>query len=199
NKESCERRDKLLVMPLKELAAQQTLDYGRSALRQADWAARLDNPDWQILLKVKTDGIGLLLPDLQQMRILASALKVRFRAEGTQHLYYDAIRSAHTMFALARHMEHPTFIGHLVGIAIAYVAIGPLEEMLEQPDCPNLYWALTNLPNPLIPLDKGMAGERLIIAAEFHDLDDSAPMSEEQLKKLIAHIDKVREVEKIEQ
>ncbi len=29
---------------------------GRSALRLADRAARMDKPDWQILLKVKTDG-----------------------------------------------------------------------------------------------------------------------------------------------
>ena len=34
--------------------------------------------------------------------------------------------------------------------------------MLEQPGCPNLYWALTNLPDPLVPLDKGMDGERVM-------------------------------------
>src|SRR5262249_42971784 len=146
---------------------------------------------WQILLKLKTDGIGLLLPDVQQMRMLATALKVRFRAEVAVRQFDDALRTAKTMFALARHMEHPTLIGELVGIAIAAVAIGPLEEMLEQPGCPNLYWALTNLPNPLISLEYGMQGERVFVAAEFRDLDDSAPMTEEQIKKLIAHIDRV--------
>jgi hypothetical protein len=87
--------------------------------------------------------------------------------------------------------EHPTLIGDLVGIAIAYVAIGPLEEMLEQPGSPNLYWALTNLPNPLVPLDRGTEGERVLILAELRDLDDSAPMTKEQLKKLIAHLNKL--------
>src|SRR5437762_10426521 len=29
--------------------------FGRATLRQADWAARLDKPDWQILQKVKTE------------------------------------------------------------------------------------------------------------------------------------------------
>ncbi len=62
----------------------------------------------------------------------------------------------------------------------------PLEEMLEQPGCPNLYWALTNLPSPLIPLDKGMDGERVMHQWLFRDLDDSAPMSKDQLKKFIA-------------
>src|SRR5262249_11650112 len=102
--------------------------------------------------------------------------------------------------ALARDMgEHPTLIGDLVGIAIATIAIGPLEEMLEQPGSPNLYWALTNLPSPFIPLDKGMEGERMLIRGQFRDLDDSAPMSEEQIQKLMTMIDKLREVAKIEQ
>lgn len=164
-----------------------------SALRQADRAARMDKPDWQILLKAKTEGVGLLLPDLQKMRMLASALQQRFHAEVAQRRFDDAVRTAKTMFALSRHMgEHPTLIGDLVAIAIAFVAIGPLEEMLEQPGCPNLYWALTNLPSPLVPLDKGMEGERILIEAELRELDENAPLNAEQLRKVIAHIDELR-------
>jgi hypothetical protein len=167
---------------------------GRSALRQADRAARLDKPDWQILLKVKSDGINLLLPDVQKLRTLAGALQGRFRDEVSLGHFDDALVTAKTMFAMSRHMgEHPTLIGGLVGIAIAFITVGSLDQMLEQPGCPNLYWALTNLPNPLISVDKGMEGERLFIVAEFPELADSAPLSAEQLKKLIAHIDKIRE------
>src|SRR5439155_14855118 len=99
------RREKLLTMPLKDLPAQELQDYGRSALRQADWAARLDRPDWQILLRVKTDGINLLLPDVQQLRALANGLKVRFRAEVALRRFDDALRTAKTMFAMARHLS----------------------------------------------------------------------------------------------
>jgi hypothetical protein len=186
DKEAVARREKLLAMPLKELPAQELQDYAGAALTQADYAARLDKPDWEILLKLKVEGLGLLLPDVQQMRVLASALKVRFRAEVALGRFDDALRTAKTMFALSRHLgEHLTYIGDLVGIAVANVAIGPLEEMLEQPGCPNLYWALTNLPSPLIPLDTGTQGERCWTLAEFGDLDESAPMSEDQLKKFI--------------
>jgi hypothetical protein len=192
DKEAFDRREKLLKMPLKELPAQALKDYGAYALKQADWAARLDAPDWQILLKLKTDGVGLLLPDVQQMRPLANALKVRFRAEVALGRFDDALRTAKTTFAMSRHMGgHPTMIGNLVGIAIAFVAIGPLEEMLEQPGCPNLYWALTNLPSPMVPIHVGIEGERVLVLAEFHDLDESAPMSADQLKKFVEHIDKV--------
>ncbi len=164
----------------------------RSALRQADRAARMDKPDWQILLKLKTDGIGLLLPDVQKMRMLASALQERFHDEVSQRRFDDALYTARTMFALSRHMgEHPTLIGDLVAVAMATIAIAPLEELLEQPGCPNLYWALTNLPDPLISVNKGMEGERVLIRSEFQELDDREPMSKEQIEKLISHIDKL--------
>jgi hypothetical protein len=169
---------------------------GVSALRLADRAARMDKPDWQILLKVKTDGIGLLLPDLQKIRELAAGLQERFHNEVVHQRFDDGLRTARTMFAMSRHTgEHPTLIGDLVGIAIAFVAIGPLEEMLEQPGCPNLYWALTSLPNPLISIDKGLEGERALIRSEFRELDDKEPMTEKQIKKMIFHIDNLRDQE----
>jgi hypothetical protein len=171
---------------------QETL--GAAALRQADRAARMDKPDWQILPRIRTDGIGLLLPDLQKMRQLAADLSGRFRDEVAQRRFDDALTTAKTMFAMARHMgEHPTLIGDLVGMAIATVAIAPLEEMLQQPGCPNLYWALTNLPHPFLSVEKGMEGERMFLRAELRDLDRKNPMTPEQLRKLMDYIDRILE------
>ena len=117
---------------------------------------------------------------------------MRFRAEIAQGRFDDAIRTAKTFFAMSRHLgEHPTLIGDLVGMAIARVAIFHLEKMLVQPGCPNLYWALTNLPSPLIPLDKGMDGERVMLQWVFRDLNDSDPISQDQLKKFVADGDKL--------
>jgi hypothetical protein len=190
DKEALERRQDLLAMPLKELAVRGLQDPGQVALRQADRAARLDAPDWQVLLKLKADGIGALFPDLPQLRPVAAALKVRFRAEVALGRFDDAIRTAKTLFAMSRHLgEHPTFVGNMVGIEVAFNAIGPLEEMLEQPGCPNLYWALSNLPGPLVPLEKGAAGERVWTSLIFRDLDATSPMSAEQIKKFMEHKD----------
>src|SRR5579885_1952926 len=122
DKETFRRREEYQSMPLRALPAYELLDYGRAALRQADRAARMDKPDWQILPKLKTDGVWLLLPDVQQVRQLAAALQVRFRAEIAVGHFDDALRTAKTMFAMSRHMgEHPTLIGDLVGFAIASV------------------------------------------------------------------------------
>jgi hypothetical protein len=185
-------RRMLLAEPLEELHGSDSREFTRRALIQVDRAARLDNPDWQILLKMRADGYGTLLPDVQSMRALARALQARFFSEVAAGRLDDAIRTAKTMFAMARHLgEHPCLIAYLVGAAIAYHAIPPLEEMLEQPGCPNLYWALANLPDPLISIRTGVDGERMMGSTFFRELDSSAPMSAEQLKKFIDPLDRL--------
>jgi hypothetical protein len=192
DKEAFDRREKLLTMPLKELPIRELEDYGRIALTQADLAARLDHPDWQIILRLKSEGISVLIPDVQQLRTLASALKVRFRSEVSAGRFEEAIRTAKTLFAMARHLgEHPTYVGNLVGIAVAFVAIGPLEELLEQRGCPNLYWALSTLPRPLVSLEQGTQGERLWVVPEFRELSETAAMSDLQVARFIARIDPI--------
>jgi hypothetical protein len=184
SKEGVAERERLVAAPLEELRGKDLHNYGSIALRQADYAARLDTPDWQTLLKLKSDGPRLLIPEVQQLRMLAQALKVRFRGEIADGRFDDAAASARTMFAMSRHLaEHPTLIGDLVGIAIAYITIGPLDEMIGSPGCPNLYWALTYLPEPLIDLHKGLQGERTVFMHEFALLDEQAPMSQAQLDK----------------
>lgn len=165
-----------------------------SALRLADWAARLDTPDWQILDKLKSDGFSLLVPDVQKMRTLANPLQARFRREVSQRDFAAALRTAKTMFALSRHVsEHPTLVGGLVAAAIATVTMEPLEEMLQQPGCPNLYWALTNLPHPMVSLRRGWEAERLMVRGGLHELTDSRPMTADEIEKTIRHLDLLRD------
>lgn len=183
NKEIIDKREKWLVCPLSELP-DDLADYGGSSTRHADQAARYEQCDWQILLKIKEYGISLLLPEIQQLRGLANVLKVRYRGQVKAGRFDDCIRSHQTMFALARNLrEHPTLIGNLVGIAIANVALGPFEEMIQQPGAPNLYWALTNLPESIVDMRRGMAGERIFIDAEFKDYIDPNKVWDEELTR----------------
>ena len=129
---------------------------------------------------------------MQQIRALAKALKVRFRAEVALGRFDDAIRTAKTMFAMSRHLgEHPTLVGNLVGLAIASVAIGPPGGDAGAAGLPQPLLGADEPAQPLVSLDKGMEGERVLVLVEFRDLDDSAPMSADQLKKFIAHMDKL--------
>jgi len=175
-------------MPLAELPADKLRQYGGHALKQADWAARLDALDWQILPRIQTDGMDLLLPELGPLQVLAAALQVRFRAEVAGRHFDDAIRTAKTMFALARHLgEHPTGAANLAGLSVAQLTLNTLEEMVQQPGCPNLYWALTDLPCPLVDLRKGFQGDLALVAADLRLLRDD-PMTEGQMEKFVSRL-----------
>jgi hypothetical protein len=189
SKEANADRARYLSMPLAELPAEKLRRYGGFALEQADWAARLGTCDWQLVQHVQTDGMDLVVPELGRLQLLATALQVRFRAEVAGRHFDDAIRTAKTMFALARHLgEYPREAANRVGLAVAELAVSTLEEMVQQPGCPNLYWALTDLPCPLVDLRKGIQGGRTLIAADLRLLRDDVPMTEEQLEKFVTQL-----------
>src|SRR5438132_1583997 len=161
SKEAIAERARYLSMPLVELPAEKLRTYGGFALRQADWAARLDSLDWQLLRNVQINGMDLLLPELGRLQVLAEALRVRFRAEVAGRHFEDAVRTTKTMFALARHLgEYPAEAANLVGLSVAHLGLDTLEAMVQPPGCPHLYWALTDYPGPRLHLRKGIQDDR---------------------------------------
>jgi hypothetical protein len=193
SKESTDKQAKWMDAPLKNLANEKELiNYGGSAYKQAHYAARLDTVDWQITNQLKSDGVMVLLPDVQQMRMLAAVLKVRVRGEIARGEFDNAIQTLQTMFALARSFnDHPTLIGHLVGAAIAMIAVTQLEEFVQQPGAPNLFWPLIDLPSPFIDLRKGREGEKFFFTKEYDVLRKAVPVPETDLDSLIKYLDKI--------
>jgi hypothetical protein len=188
SKQSVEDRAKYQSVPLAELP-KNLHEYGGGALRQADWAARLDTADWQILQRVQTEGMDLQLSELGPLQVLGAALHVRFRGQVAGRHFDDAVRGAKTLLALARHLgEYPTEAANRAGMSAAHLALGALEEMVQQPGCPNLYWALTDLPSPLVDLRKGAQGDCALLAAELRLLRDDAPMTEAQVENLVSRL-----------
>jgi hypothetical protein len=172
-KESSDERERLLHCPLTDIAPGSLKDYGGSALKQADHAARLEYCDWNILPQMREKGYMLLLPEIQQMRTLASALAVRCRGQLADKDYDGAVGTLKTLFALGRNMgDHPTIISGLVGAAIAQIGLNLIEEFVQQPGAPNLYWALTGLPTPLVDLRRAASAEQTITEASFGSLLD---------------------------
>src|SRR6516162_8194917 len=188
-KEAVADRARYLAMTLSELPAEQLRTYGGSALKQADWAARLDTVDWQNLQQIQTAGIGIERWEPGPLQVLAAALQVRFRGEVAGKHFDDAVRTAKTMFALSRHLgEHPSAIANMVGLWVAHLSLSTLEEMIQQPGCPNLYWALTDLPCPLVDLRKGVQGERTLMAAELRVIRDDIPMTEAEMETFVSRL-----------
>ncbi|MCC9600272.1 hypothetical protein LOC67_06840 [Stieleria sp. JC731] len=91
-----------------------------------------------------------LLPEIQASRSLAKALRFRIRTLALQRKYDEAIEQLRIGFRLSEYVgDGETVIERLVGNAIASIMCDEIEFMIQQPDCPNLYWALASLPKDL--------------------------------------------------
>src|SRR6188474_1958599 len=71
NRGVVEERARYRSEPLSTLAARKLGNYGGSALTQADWGARLETPDWQVLDRLKGEAAELPQPELEPFRMLA--------------------------------------------------------------------------------------------------------------------------------
>ena len=116
--------------------------------------ARLDHPDWQILLKLKTDGFLLAAPRRAAhagpgavLARSASAPRSRWSDSTTPSGPRRRCSRCRATWASTRRSSATWWASPSRGIAI-----GPLEEMLGQPGCPNLDLVLTNLPVPMVSL-----------------------------------------------
>jgi hypothetical protein len=186
-KDGVAERNRYRAMRLAELEKEDLRKYGGHALTQADWAARLEYRDWNVLPNLETEGSALRLPELDGFRVLAVSLQIRLRACVAKKDWDAAIETAKTMFAFARHLgEHPTAAGNQLGLEVAHLALDSLEEMIQQPGSPNLYWALVNLPSPLVELRKGLEGERVRVDADLRGLKADEVMTDEQLEAFVA-------------
>jgi len=162
--EGQEKYQKVLQSPLKEFPRDDVrafLERYRHVFKEMEAAAKCDRCEWGTEQRVAEEGaIGFLLEDAQKTRNLAFLLGLRCRLHTAEGKIDLALRDVQTGFVLARHVaQGPTAIHFLIGTAIATNFIGELEQAMQAPGCPNLYWSLTAMPRPLIDLRKGMEGE----------------------------------------
>jgi hypothetical protein len=66
--------------------------------------------------------------------------------------------------------QGPTVIQDLVGTAITALLLKEVESLMQIPDSPNLYWALTALPDPMIDMHTSLENEREVLFVEFPQL-----------------------------
>jgi hypothetical protein len=172
--------DKWSEMPLPELRKEFNQDGKKypwltgnwSIIEMLDRGARCDTCDWEIPIR-DHEFFSILLPDIQASRSSGRILAVRARLQIAQGRYADAIHTLQTGFALARHVaQAPTLINGLVGVAIGTMMSKQVETLIQQPDAPNLYWALATLPKPLIDFRPGYDGEFAEIYLSYPELRD---------------------------
>src|SRR5262249_14312593 len=135
-------------------------------------AARREQCDWD--LPVREFSFSTLIPELKQMRDLARLIVFKARIEMSRGQIDDAIDTLKTGVAIGRHASQaPTLVNALVGVAITHMTLNQVEVLIQQPNCPNLYWTLTNLPEPLVDLRPGLQFERDFLYLFFTELRDA--------------------------
>jgi hypothetical protein len=159
--------DRLPVAEAKEFLK----GYGRF-LQQLDLGARRKRAEWNYTLD-QGSPVDILLPDVQNMRGYMPLLILRARVEGAEGNYPAAVRSLATGIAFCRQVgDAPFLISGLVGIAGENLFTECVLDLVERPDAPNLYWALAELPRPLIDLRGSLEFEERMVELQFPDLAD---------------------------
>ena len=158
-------------LPLADVRA--FLDGYQYNLRQLHLGARRKTADWNYSLDAG-DPIGILLPDMQEMRWQGPILALEARLAIAEGRHADAIRALEAGFSFSQQIsEGPFLICSLVGLARASHFADCVAELSQRPDAPNLYWALSVIPRPLIDLRKGNEFEQHLLELQFPDLGDT--------------------------
>lgn len=129
-------------------------DLKTASLRETtDWGWRLRDLSGR-------DAISFLLPEIQDSRFMAQLLALKARLEIAEGRFEDAVETLTIGYKLAVDVaEPPTIINDLVGIAIASILNEQLRTLIAAPDAPNLYWAMAELPTPLIDMQPALRYE----------------------------------------
>jgi hypothetical protein len=151
--------------------------------RALENASKCERCDWELGRTLKTENISMLLPEVQAQRELARFVVMRLRCDLAENKFEDAAHDLQQLFRLAKDVgEGPTLIQMLVGLALANISLGGVDQFIQRPNAPNLYWALTTLPRPFMDPRLAIEGEAILFDSMFPNLKEleKGPVSAER-------------------
>ncbi len=171
NREHSENIERWQEAPLEQLIAEDAQVRSEGGIDfYLDRGARCRYCDWQMPIG---DGqfYATLLPEVQGSREFSRILAASARIDIAHNRYKKALRRFQTNCALGRHVAESEFIvSGLVGVAICENMNKQITEFIQQPGTPNLYWALTTLPSPLIDMRRAIELEAYGLALSYPEL-----------------------------
>jgi hypothetical protein len=154
-------------LPVKELET--TLASYARALTDLERASHREICDWQ--LPVSRDGFNTNLDDFQNLRIPVRVLALKARLQIARGDLDGALSTIATTFKVSRDCNQGRlFITSLIACAIAGINRDTIQAFVQHPQAPNLYWALTHLPSPLIEYREALDVEAMAVDYEFPQL-----------------------------
>ena len=161
----------------------------REPLEHLDVAARRDNCDWGHPARER--GYNTLLPELNSLHMLSYWLRLRTRVALIEGRYDDALRSVQTNMAMAQHVARGrTMVNVLTAAGIARQALDSARELAAAPDGPNLYWSLSDLPQPAFSIRECFEFESAALATALQAgrLRVDLPLSGQQLSEIVDNL-----------
>ncbi len=144
--------NRVFDMPIEQLRADTPhgiIEPFEPALQKVAEGARRDHCIWE--LPTRSDGIHVEKPELRHISKIRVALQLRSRLALVEGRFDDAWHDYQTLMALSRHMTQGRSTSR------AFPALGgvsavlrQIEDAIQQPQAPNLYWALSTLPESLL-------------------------------------------------
>lgn len=163
--------DELPKEPVREY-----LEAHRRALAEVHRAAFMKDAEYDMGLEglAGPEVIWLSLTEFQNTRDLARLLALEIRLAIAEQRYDDAIESLRAGFRLAEAVGQATdlLIGRLIGFALAGIMVGQAQELMTQPESPNLYWALASLPPSIWEIQEALEYEANMTGRMFPSLSD---------------------------
>ena len=113
------------------------------------------------------------LPEIQEMRGLGRLMQLKARLAILDGKTDEAMHWIETGLVMGRHVSQgPLVIQALIGIAIDRTMTRCLEDLIQAPGSPSLYWALADRPRPFIDMRRAMEGERYLLEKELPELNE---------------------------
>lgn len=98
--------------------------------------------------------------DLGRLKDLTLIIRLWARLELSRSQSKGALVAMQTALGLTRHLgQIPSLVEALIATAVGRAVCQELEQFVQGPDSPNLHGALTNLPEPLIDVEKAIEKE----------------------------------------
>lgn len=155
--------------PIDEVKEYLKLTAFQSPMLEQAWLRDRFEMDRQV--KDSKNPFAILLPEIQSFRDIARDQSVRCRLAIAENRIDDAIKIVGQQYAMSRHVGQDDFIvSALVGCAIQGFATEDVYYLVQHPDCPNLFWAASRLPKPLIEWEHCLASESHFVDLQFAKL-----------------------------
>lgn len=146
---------------------------------------------WEYPLGETPSPYFILLPDVQVLRVfLGSGLAARIRYHISRGELPQAREGILVGLANARHLaQTPFYVAQLVAARVHRSMLDRTTELIAQPNSPNLYWALSTLPDSLIELGRAAGLEGDMFALTFPAVNDlDRPRDSAQWKSMAVQI-----------